>query len=772
MTSFSRALSLAALWLISDSFSPVVQAQNISWQALPFSPPNFPLAVKSPYTSGWIGGYDKELAKQWPEFGTGGARKITLGWICNVRVDNTTYKAMGGRSADNDTVQTQAQFTPTRTIINSRAGPVDLVITFLSALDTNDLVRLSLPFSYLSVSTVSNDGGSHAVSALILYAYQVYADISGEWITSDTGDPAVWSTDANGSILIHQMSLRNPRPYLEARQRAQWGTVYLATNRTSGTTWQTGAETPIRDTFLRSGTLRNTIDTDFRPVNDTWPIMAIAQDLGEVATQAQVVTFTVGHSRDPAVKYFSEAGEQARSLYFRSQFSSEVEAVRYAVSEYDNARTASVEFDNRVQDDAARYSPDYASVVALATRQAFASIEITLNGTGPAADLQDIKLFTKDAAVDNTGSSRDGVLSSVDSLYSIMPMLIYTNPNLGNYALASFFEYPQTRAESYALHDLGLRYSRVLAHERQYRNPVDTTANMIIMTYAFMRYTGDAKLAAKHYYTLKAWADYLVSNALVHSDQLTGDWFMTTGVSNQTNLALKGLIALKSMVEIQDAVGMSNESSTYEDAAKSGLEQWMELSKLGTKFRYESSSEQPQLLHGLYADKILGLNFVPESVYAAQRTQWATGTKSFGVPFNEQYSITSIPWQYFTLAAMITGDTSLLNSAPFAPIKNFTSKAQDNIYGLADVYDSITGIASPGYGLRGNVGGSYALLALGTPNKTITQVPASPSPPPPTATPSSSANSSKASLNRWGAADIYLPLMLILLPCMFSLLLF
>ncbi|GAB1524999.1 hypothetical protein RhiTH_008155 [Rhizoctonia solani] len=306
---------------------------------------------------------------------------------------------MGGRSADNDTVQTQAQFTPTRTIINSRAGPVDLVITFLSALDTNDLVRLSLPFSYLSVSAVSNDGGSHAVS--------VYADISGEWITSDTGDPAVWSTDANGSILIHQMSLRNPRPYLEARQRAQWGTVYLATNRTSGTTWQTGAETPIRDTFLRSGTLRNTIDTDFRPVNDTWPIMAIAQDLGEVATQAQVVTFTVGHSRDPAVKYFSEAGEQARSLYFRSQFSSEVEAVRYAVSEYDNARTASVEFDNRVQDDAARYSPDYASVVALATRQAFASIEITLNGTGPAADLQDIKLFTKDAAVDNTGSSSE-----------------------------------------------------------------------------------------------------------------------------------------------------------------------------------------------------------------------------------------------------------------------------------------------------------------------------------------------------------------------------
>ncbi|KAF8692111.1 hypothetical protein RHS03_08649, partial [Rhizoctonia solani] len=109
MTSFSRAFSLAALWSISDSFSPVVQAQNISWQSLPLSPPNFPLAVKSPYTSGWVGGYDKELAKQWPEFGTGGVRKITLGWICYVKVDNTTYKAMGERGANDDTVQTQTQ---------------------------------------------------------------------------------------------------------------------------------------------------------------------------------------------------------------------------------------------------------------------------------------------------------------------------------------------------------------------------------------------------------------------------------------------------------------------------------------------------------------------------------------------------------------------------------------------------------------------------------------------------------------------------------------
>ncbi|KDN49683.1 hypothetical protein RSAG8_01748, partial [Rhizoctonia solani AG-8 WAC10335] len=323
--------------------------------------------------------------------------------------------------------------------------------------------------------------------------------------------------------------------------------------------------------FLDSGALANSLDTEFRGVSNNWPIMAVAQNLGTVAVQPQVATFVLGHSRNPAVEYYTSTGKEDRSLYFLSKFSSEEDAVRYTVTDYNNARTASTEFDNKVQTDATKYSPDYASVVALTTRQAFASMEITLGGTGSGANLQDIKMFTKDAAVDDTGASREGVLSTVDSLYSIMPMLIYTNPNLGNYGLASLLEYAAVSGvQSFAVHDLGLRYPRVAPHAQQSRNPLDATANMIIMTHAFMRYTGDARLAAKHYYTLKRWADYLVGNATFHQEQLTGDWFVTAPAANQTNLALKGLIALKSIVEIQKAVGMTNESSTFESAANSG----------------------------------------------------------------------------------------------------------------------------------------------------------------------------------------------------------
>ncbi|KAH7306043.1 DUF1793-domain-containing protein, partial [Rhizoctonia solani] len=605
-----------------------------------------------------------------------------LGWSCYAKVDNRTYNVLGYSTAPNNiTVQTKTEFTPMRTVISSRAGPVDLVVTFLSPVDTADLTRLSLPFSYLSVSAVSNDGASHTVS------------YHAEFVTGDNSLTVKWSTTTE-NIIVHQMSLQEPITYTGSRQRAQWGTVFLAANRT-------GYASTLRDLFLNSGVLANTHDDKFRAVDKEWPVMAIAQNLGTVAAQPQVATFVLGHSRNPAVEYYTPTGKQDRTLYFLSKFTSEEDAVRYAVTDYPNALTASTEFDNKVQTDAAKYSPDYASVVALSTRQAFASMEITLSGTGSGANLQDIKVFTKDAA---------GVLSSVDSLYSIMPMLIYTNANLGNYGLASLLEYAAVSGvESSAVHDLGLRYPRVTSHGQQSRNPLDATANMIIMTHAFMRYTGDAKLAAKHYYTLKRWADYLVGNAT-----LTGDWFMTAPAANQTNLALKGLIALKSMVEIQKVVGMTNESSAYENAANSGLEQWIQLSSSGTKYTYQSS-QRPQLLHGLYADKLLGLSFVPESVYAQQRAQWTAGMKPFGVPMNGESTTTSTAWQYFTLAALTTGDTSLLSNSSFSPIKNFVMRSQGDakVIAPADVYDAVTGNALQGYGLRGNVGGSYALLALG-----------------------------------------------------------
>ncbi|KAG8753718.1 hypothetical protein FRC12_011450 [Ceratobasidium sp. 428] len=718
MLSLSWALGLFLVFL------QTAVGQNVTWQTTPFNPPRFPLVVKSPYTSAWAVGGKTPLAGQWPSFGSTGG---ILGWTSYAKVDNVTYLIMGAPStpANNVTNQTQTQFTTTRTTITSRAGPVDLTVTFLSPLDYTDLVRLSLPFSYISISAVANDGRPHAVA--------VYMDISGEWITGDNSQTAQWSTVTDNNVVLHKMFLQSPATYIESSQRAQWGTVYFASNQTTGTTFQTGQDVGVRQQFVSSGALANTQDTQFRGVSSNWPILAISQNLGDVSTQPAVATFVLGHTRNPAVRYIGSNGQEDRNLYFLSKFATEEDAVRFVVNDFQNAQASATQFDNKVQTDGAKVSPDYASVVALGTRQAFASMEITLSGTGSGANLQDVKIFTKDTALDN-GSSMSGVFSTVDSLYAIMPMLIYTNPALGNYALASLLEYAPFFNQPFATHDLGLRYPQIVSHEDQARTPVDASASMIILTAAFMRYTGNAGLAAKHYYTLKSWADFLVQNALIPSNQLTPDWYVTNSATNQTNLALKGLIALRSMVEIQKSVGMSNESSTYNDAANNGLQQWIQLTNSGTKFTYDGNA-RPFLLHALYADKILGLNFVPDSVYAQQRTQYTTGMKQFGVPLTGADTITSTTWQYFTLAALSAGQAGFAGANTLTPIKNFAANSQDNVkvWAPADVYDAASGVAAQGYGGRGHAGGAYAILALSVQAQPITPVAASPPPPSPTA---------------------------------------
>ncbi|KAG9123840.1 hypothetical protein FRC07_013798 [Ceratobasidium sp. 392] len=569
-------------------------------------------------------------------------------------------------------------------------------------------------------------------------------DVSGEWITGDNDQKAQWSTVTDNSVVLHKMFLQSPASYVESRQRAQWGTVYFASNQTTGTTFQSGQDIALRQLFLSNGALSNSQDTDWRNVNANWPILAISQNLGDVSTQPAVATFVLGHTRNPAVRYISARGQEDRSLYFLSKFATEEDAVRFVVSDYENARATATQFDNKVQTDGAKVSPDYASVLALGTRQAFASMEITLAGTGSGADLQDVKIFTKDTALDD-GSSMSGVFSSVDSLYAIMPMLIYTNPALGNYALASLLEYAPFFNQPFATHDLGLRYPQLVSHDDQSRTPVDSSASMIILTAAFMRYTGNAGLAGKHYYTLKKWADFLVQNALIPSSQLTHDWYETTSAANQTNLALKGLIALRCMVEIQKSVGMTNESSTYSDAANNGLQQWIQLSSSGTKFTYDGAA-RPFLLHALYADKLLGLNFVPESVYAQQRTQYTSGLKPFGVPVTGGDAISSTTWQYFTLAALSASQSNFASANTLTPIKNFAANPQPDsvkVWAPADIYDATTGAAIQGYGGRGHAGGAYAILALSVPAQPITPVPASPPPPSPTASVPSATDTSR-----------------------------
>lgn len=117
--------------------------------------------------------------------------------------------------------QTSFEYTSTRsTFIMDVGGLVTMNITFLSPVNPTDLMRQSLPFSYLDVVVSSADGALHDV--------QLYTDITAgqsqpkaldhfsgpltslfiEWVSADRTAVAEWQygVTANGSteVAYHQ----------------------------------------------------------------------------------------------------------------------------------------------------------------------------------------------------------------------------------------------------------------------------------------------------------------------------------------------------------------------------------------------------------------------------------------------------------------------------------------------------------------------------------------------------------------------------------------
>jgi hypothetical protein len=177
-----------------------------------------------------------------------------------------------------------------------------------------DLVKQSTPLSYLAVSAVSTDGASHSV--------QVYTDISAEWVSGDNSLVATWST-STGSVLTHQVQLQSPTTYSEVNDHTQYGAAYYSTLNTVGATYQTGADVNVRAQFINNGQLAGTLDTNFRAISNSWPVFALAHNLGTVTSTASApVVYSVGHIRDPAIQYITaNNGRQDRSVYFWSAFS-------------------------------------------------------------------------------------------------------------------------------------------------------------------------------------------------------------------------------------------------------------------------------------------------------------------------------------------------------------------------------------------------------------------------------------------------------------------
>ena len=689
----SRVVGVAAFVLLAIS----------SWaQIAPIRPPAIPLIVRNPYVSTWQPA--DNLAGTWPAFWNGSTKAMTG----IVRIDGTAYTFMGSPTIDKKMLpvmtQKSLELTPTQSRFTLQAAGVTLTLNFLSPVEPNDLRRLSVPFGYIFASANSDDGKPHTVS--------LYFDISGEWAHGDTNTQVNWgqekiardATGASEDLTALTLSPASPKEFGENNEYPMWGSAVVATAAVPALTTQVGADTTVRSEAAKQGVLDGSLDKEMpRAINLRWPVLGFNVDLGKISgTQKRSrkpLVFVVGHVRDPAVSYL---GKPVPPLW-KSYWPTWQAMLRFAYDDAAESLARADRLDRKIVADANRAGgPKYAAICALALRQAFGATEMVGTKDAPWMFMKEI--------------SSDGNISTVDVIYPAFPVFLYTNPHLLRLQLDPLFAYAETGGwpKAFAEHDIGSSYPNASGHNdgNEEDMPVEESANMLIMTAAYLRYAPKAEAAeyAKaHYKLLKQWAEYEVANGLDPALQNQTDDF-TGFIKSSANLALKAIVGVGAMGQIAGYAGNAEDARHFQETSRDMIGKWPALaqSKEGSHLVLAYGQDATwSLKYNAYPDKVLGLNLVPKNVLEEEAKYYKSKENAFGIPLDGRHAYTKTDWEIWAAAA--TNDKGLRQDIvdevyKFANTSNFRGA-------FSDWYDTVTG-QQVGFVARPVIGGVFAILTV------------------------------------------------------------
>ncbi|KAI9446170.1 hypothetical protein H4582DRAFT_2052271 [Lactarius indigo] len=529
------------LWV--PYFYSMLVGVNVTGQdlALIITKRSIPLFVRSPYLSCW--GYlsDGPSNLSIPQTTTFSQDlQPRSGWdpsldvlnlVVLVRVDNSTYLFLGNATTVNTTVNlTNVVISPTQTKLTAEAGPMQINLTFLNPIESKDRVKQSIPFSYMSLTAESLDGAAHAM--------QVYADLNIEWVSGEpTNLPFMYTAPEQiNETGVFNYAI-NPQP--------AWGTLYygmksLATQGGHGDiTANVAVVSASRDIFRVNGVLGDQImDTNHPAPDYNSKAFAISRDLGTIQATQDPVISVVGYDVNLIINYTDLSGAtQQRKLLYQDQYGGKGDILADFIGDFANASSRAQELDLNILQHAAPISGPLADLVSLATAQVYGSVHLTASiDANGYFNKSDVMAFMR-----NIGGLEHKVGLFLEPLFRLQASQKYTN--------------------QYAAADID-------------------SGNMLIMTYAHARASGDVSLIARYYDLLTSWADYLSNATLLVHNQFSADGL---SANNQTNLAIKGIIAIKAMSKMNSIVKRDADIDKYSSAAASLYARWESLALTGDK---------------------------------------------------------------------------------------------------------------------------------------------------------------------------------------------
>ncbi|KZT10664.1 uncharacterized protein LAESUDRAFT_643335, partial [Laetiporus sulphureus 93-53] len=413
------------------------------------------------------------------------------------------------------------------------------------------------------------------------------------------------------------------------------------------------------------------------------------------------IVWSIGYVRDPSIEYTTSTGEtQLRRPYYVTQYSNISELIEGFVSDFSDAQSRAESLDNELTQNASSISSQYSDLISLAARQAFGGIDITVsNETDGNWNTSDAMIFMK-----NMGTDRR--INPVEVLYASFPMFLYLNASFCKSLLAPLFEYQSGDLYTlpYAARDLGQSYPIASGdNSTSFDQGVEQSGNMLIMTLAHARASGDGSLIGQYYELLKNWADYLVEKTLTPTNQVSAD---SQPTANMTNLAIKGIIGIRAMAEISQAYGNGDDEQHYASTASAYASTWQSLALSSDDdnflFSYGDTGSWA-LMYNLYADRLLQTGLIDDTLYERQSN------------FYEELADAATGWLAFTAATAsnTTVRNSLIDMIWKRASYNLTAGVWPSVYSTVGSGSVEDGSALPAQGAM------FALLTLDMANKTI-----------------------------------------------------
>ncbi|KAI0400740.1 DUF1793-domain-containing protein [Xylaria palmicola] len=744
-----------------------IVAQGPSYS--PLRPPSLPLAVRNPYTSVWAGNIaaGATLNSQTPSFWT----TEPVGWEGIVIVDDIAYEYLG---STNHELPKEAQYVsavPLAVSFDSqssnftfKAGPVTIEASFLSPVTPKDVCRSSIPLSYLTTTVRSNDGQPHRI--------RFYSDVSSAWLQRHNQNEISWDLKKNGAplsdppatpedIFTWLLRRRTQVVFGEEIDFPQWGDFTYTTSGlpANSFSFECGEATAVRLAFFQNRTLNNNISSFVTDFGDHTPVFAFAHDFGVVNETS--IRYTVGSVQDPIIQYVTDGGLTKLIPWWSKCYGDLYTMIRFHWEDYAKVQAIGYEFEKQIQTDVhnfyestgnrssaqdSRLEPtegtdqygqhfvfdstsaygfldpsnwtgisvpyaseeqSYYAIVVLSARQTMGGYVFAQN---PNANNIDPLIFQKEI-------SSNGNINTVDVLYPAAPFFLYANPNLLRYALQPLYEYQEGQfyPNGYCIHDIGAHFPNATGHVEgtdEYM-PVEESANFILMSYAYYKFTGDASWLTGHYSLLKQFTRYLVDFSLVPENQLSTDDFAGT-LLNQTNLAIKGIVGLRAMSYIATLANNTADATDYATKAKQYYTQWesfaIDPGHKHTTLAYQWRSSWG-LLYNIYFDKLLNMGFVNETVYTMQSNWYPLVSQVYGVPLDNRHHYTKTDWQIWTAATCHAATRRLfVNSIAYWLNETVTRGPFTDLYECTGRGDYPSGVT---FKARPVAGGHFAFLALG-----------------------------------------------------------